>query len=242
MIRLIVCADYDEVSSEAFKVMRETALLKHPVLGLATGSSPIGLYKKMIADHKSSGTSWAHAVTYNLDEYVGLGSEDEQSYYWFMRENLFDSLDIPEENTHIPDGMAEDPEAEAAAYEDMLARTQVDLQILGIGSDGHIGFNEPGTPFDSLTHVTDLAPSTIRDNARFFQGDTSRVPTKAITQGLGTIMRAKRILLLADGANKADAVKAMLKGEVTVDCPASILQRHPDVTVIIDRAAAGRIS
>jgi glucosamine-6-phosphate deaminase len=214
---------------------------KDAVLGLATGSSPVGLYKKMIADHKSSGRSYKDVSSWNLDEYVGLGKDDEQSYYTFMHENLFDSIDIREENTHIENGLAADPDAEAKRYEDELKKVTIDIQVLGIGSDGHIAFNEPGTSFDSETHVTDLKESTIADNARFFDGDRSRVPTKALTQGLATIMRAKKILLIATGANKADAVYGMLKGELTEECPASILQKHDDVMVILDKAAAARL-
>ncbi|MCH4015221.1 MAG: glucosamine-6-phosphate deaminase [Solobacterium sp.] len=242
MFHLVICRNYDEVSSEAFKVMKGVLdQKKDAVLGLATGSSPVGLYKKMIADHKASGRSYRDVSTWNLDEYVGLGKEDEQSYYTFMHENLFDAIDIKEENTHIENGLAADPDAEAKRYEAELKKVTVDLQVLGIGSDGHIAFNEPGTPFEAQTHVTDLTEQTISDNARFFDGDKSRVPTKALTQGLATIMRARKIVLIATGANKADAVYDMLKGPMTTDCPASILQKHNDVTVIVDEAAGARL-
>lgn len=242
MFRLVICRNYDEVSSEAFKVMKGVLdQKKDAVLGLATGSSPVGLYKKMIADHKASGRSYRDVSTWNLDEYVGLGKEDEQSYYTFMHENLFDAIDIKEENTHIENGLAADPDAEAKRYEAELKKVTVDLQVLGIGSDGHIAFNEPGTPFDAETHVTDLTEQTISDNARFFDGDKSKVPTRALTQGLATVMRARKIVLIATGANKADAVYDMLKGPLTTDCPASILQKHNDVTVIVDEAAGARL-
>ena len=242
MFHLVICRNYDEVSSEAFKVMKGVLdQKKDAVLGLATGSSPVGLYKKMIADHKASGRSYRDVSTWNLDEYVGLGKEDEQSYYTFMHENLFDAIDIKEENTHIENGLAADPDAEAKRYEAELKKVTVDLQVLGIGSDGHIAFNEPGTPFEAQTHVTDLTEQTISDNARFFDGDKGRVPTKALTQGLATIMRARKIVLIATGANKADAVYDMLKGPMTTDCPASILQKHNDVTVIVDEAAGARL-
>ena len=241
MFNIIVCKDYDEVSSEAFKVMRETLDKGNPVLGLATGSTPVGLYKKMIADHNSRGTSYKDIVTFNLDEYVGLPKDHEQSYYTFMHENLFNHIDINEENVNIPEGNTADPEAAAKAYEDKLKQYSVDLQVLGIGSDGHIAFNEPGTAFESETHITDLAEQTIQDNARFFDNDPSQVPTKAITQGLASIMRAKSILLIATGANKADAVYGMIKGEKTTDCPASVLQDHESVYVILDEAAAAKI-
>ena len=242
MFHLVICRNYDEVSSEAFKVMKGVLdQKKDAVLGLATGSSPVGLYKKMIADHKASGRSYRDVSTWNLDEYVGLGKEDEQSYYTFMHENLFDAIDIKEENTHIENGLAADPDAEAKRYEAELKKLTVDLQVLGIGSDGHIAFNEPGTPFDAETHVTDLTEQTISDNARFFDGDKSKVPTRALTQGLATVMRARKIVLIATGANKADAVYDMLKGPLTTDCPASILQKHNDVTVIVDEAAGARL-
>jgi len=242
MFHLVICRNYDEVSSEAFKVMKGVLdQKKDAVLGLATGSSPVGLYKKMIADHKASGRSYRDVSTWNLDEYVGLGKEDEQSYYTFMHENLFDAIDIKEENTHIENGLAADPDAEAKRYEAELKKVTVDLQVLGIGSDGHIAFNEPGTPFDAETHVTDLTEQTISDNARFFDGDKSKVPTRALTQGLDTVMRARKIVLIATGANKADAVYDMLKGPLTTDCPASILQKHNDVTVIVDEAAGARL-
>ena len=242
MFHLVICRNYDEVSSEAFKVMKGVLdQKKDAVLGLATGSSPVGLYKKMIADHKASGRSYRDVSTWNLDEYVGLGKEDEQSYYTFMHENLFDAIDIKEENTHIENGLAADPDAEAKRYEAELKKVTVDLQVLGIGSDGHIAFNEPGTPFDAETHVTDLPEQTISDNARFFDGDKSKVPTRALTQGLATVMRARKIVLIATGANKADAVYDMLKGPLTTDCPASILQKHNDVTVIVDEAAGARL-
>ena len=241
MFNIIICKDYNEVSSEAFKVMKKVLEKPNPVIGLATGSTPVGLYKKMIADHNSQGTSYQNTVTFNLDEYLGLPRNHEQSYYTFMHENLFDSIDCPEENIHIPNGEVEDGEAEAKSYEDELKKYVVDIQVLGIGSDGHIAFNEPGTPFASETHIADLTEQTISDNARFFEGDKTQVPTKAITQGLASIMRAKKILLIATGANKADAVYGMIKGQKDEACPASILQDHQDVTVILDEEAASKI-
>ncbi len=242
MFKTIVCKNYDEVSLEAFKVMKD--VLDHetnPVLGLATGSTPVGLYKNMIQDHKETGRSYKNILTFNLDEYAGLPKTHEQSYWTFMHENLFNELDCPEENIHVPSGEGNDPQKNADEYEAELSKHVVSVQVLGIGSDGHIAFNEPGTPFTSLTHVADLTEQTIRDNARFFDGDMSQVPTKAVTMGLASIMRSKKIILIATGANKADAVYGMLKGEKSEDCPASILQDHPDVTVIMDEAAASKI-
>jgi glucosamine-6-phosphate deaminase len=242
MFKTIVCKNYDEVSSEAFKVMKEVLdSEENPVLGLATGSTPVGLYKNMIKDHKDTGRSYKNILTFNLDEYVGLPKTHEQSYWTFMHENLFDYLDCPEENIHVPSGEGEDPQKNADEYEEELKKHTVSIQVLGIGSDGHIAFNEPGTPFDSLTHLADLTQQTINDNARFFEGDITKVPTKAVTMGLGSIMRSKKIILIATGANKADAVYGMLKGEKTIDCPASILQDHADVTVIMDEAASSKL-
>lgn len=242
MFHIIVEETYDDVSREAFKVMKEVVTSKeNPVLGLATGSSPIGLYKKMIADHNSAGTSYKKVKTWNLDEYVGIPRDHEQSYWTFMHENLFEGLDIPEENIHIPVGDAEDEEAECVKYEESMEGITVDLQVLGIGADGHIGFNEPGAPFDSVTHLMDLTEQTRKDNARFFDDDIDQVPTRAITMGLATIMRARKIVLIATGENKADAIKGMIEGPLTTDCPASILQNHPDVVVVLDEAAASKL-
>ncbi|MCR5794914.1 MAG: glucosamine-6-phosphate deaminase [Solobacterium sp.] len=241
MFRTIITEDYDLVSSEAFKVMKEVVKKGNAVLGLATGSSPIGLYKKMIADHNANGTSYKNIITFNLDEYIGLDKDHDQSYWTFMHENLFNGIDIPEENVHLPAGDVEDEEAECVRYEAELAKHTVDLQVLGIGSDGHIGFNEPGAPFDSVTHIMELTEQTRRDNARFFDDDIDNVPKYSITMGLASIMRAKQIIVIATGANKADAVYGMLKGPKTTDCPASVLQDHPDVIVILDRAAASKL-
>ncbi|MBE6109689.1 MAG: glucosamine-6-phosphate deaminase [Erysipelotrichaceae bacterium] len=241
MFNVVIADDYDLVSSEAFKIMRSVLTKEKPVLGLATGSSPVGLYKKMIADHNSNNTSYKNVITFNLDEYIGIPRNHEQSYYTFMHENLFDSLNIPEENIHIPRGDCEDMEAECARYEEELSKYVIDLQVLGIGSDGHIAFNEPGVSFDSLTHVMELTEQTRRDNARFFDDDINEVPTHAITMGLASIMKASKIIVIATGANKADAVYGMVKGPKSSDCPASILQDHDDVTVILDNDAASRI-
>ncbi len=241
MFNIIVKDNYDEVSSEAFKVMKEVVKKKDCVLGLATGSSPVGLYKKMIADHKSEGTSYKDIRSWNLDEYVGIPHDHEQSYWTFMHENLFDHIDIKEENVHVPCGEGDNIEQNCVDYEKSMEGVTVDLQVLGIGSDGHIAFNEPGTPFDSLTHIMDLTEQTRQDNARFFDNDITQVPTHAITMGLASIMRARKIVLIAMGANKADAVYGMIKGELTTDCPASILQTHPDVTVVLDKEAASKL-
>lgn len=241
MFNIIITENYDQVASEAFRIMKEAVTKENPVLGLATGSSPIGLYKKMIADRNASGTSYKKAVTYNLDEYIGLPRDHDQSYWTFMHENLFDGLNIPEANIHIPCGDCEDPEEECRRYEEELRQHVIDLQVLGIGSDGHIGFNEPGTPFDSVTHVAELTEQTRRDNARFFGDDIEKVPTHAITMGLASILKARSIIVLATGSSKADAVYGMIRGPKSTDCPASVLQGHSHVTVILDKDAAARL-
>lgn len=237
MFNVVKVKDYEEASDKAFEVMKEF-IKPGKVLGLATGSTPLGLYQRMVKDHKENGTSYKDIKSFNLDEYVGLPISHPESYYAFMHRNLFDHIDILEENTHVPSGLGEDLEGQAKHYDEMIDNDPVDIQLLGIGSDGHIAFNEPGTPFDSPTHVTDLAESTIKDNCRFFDNDISKVPTQAVTQGIGTIMKAKNILLIATGANKAKAVKDMIDGPVDEACPASILQKHPNVTIIVDEAAA----
>ncbi|GJM58349.1 glucosamine-6-phosphate deaminase [uncultured Dubosiella sp.] len=237
-MKIAVCENYDELSNKAFEVIKEQVVEKpDSVLGLATGSSPVGMYKDMIKDHKENGTSYKDVVTYNLDEYVGIDRNDPQSYYTFMNENLFSEIDIDPKNTHVPYGNTKE---DCEKYEDSV--NGVDIQVLGIGQNGHIGFNEPGTPFDEPTHIVDLTENTREANARFFDNDIDKVPAQAITQGIGTIMKAKKILLVANGANKADAVKAMIEGPVSVECPASVLQNHPDVVVVIDKEAASKLS
>ena len=241
MINVIKVKDYQEASDKAFEIMK-SYLKPGKVLGLATGSTPLGLYSRMVDDHKQNNTSYKQIKTFNLDEYVGLPIEHPESYYAFMHRNLFDLIDIEKENAHLPCGLGDDLERNCEEYEKMINENPVDIQVLGIGSDGHIAFNEPGTSFDSLTHVTDLHESTIKDNARFFDNDMSKVPTQAVTQGIGTIMKAKNIILIATGSNKAKAVKDMIEGPVDEMCPASILQNHQDVIVIVDEAAASLLS
>ena len=189
----------------------------------------------MIEDCKK-GTSYKNIKTVNLDEYKGLDYSSDQSYVYFMRDNLFDHIDIDLKNTNIENGKADDADKECARYNALLENMQQDIQLLGLGSNGHIAFNEPGTKFGSLTHVVDLTESTIKDNSRLFK-DISEVPRQAFTQGLRNIMNAKKILILASGANKAKAVYGMVKGEVTEALPASVLQLHPDCTLIVDEAA-----
>ena len=237
-MKVIVAENYEEMSRKAFEVMAEV-VKNNPraVLGLATGSTPIGLYKNMIEDHEKNGTSYREIKTVNLDEYAGLDYSSDQSYVYFMRHNLFDHIDIDLKNTNIENGKAADRAAECARYNALLDELPRDIQVLGIGSNGHIAFNEPGTPFGSVTHIVDLTESTIKDNSRMF-ASIDEVPRQAFTMGLKNIMQSKKILILANGANKAKAVYGLVKGEVTEKVPASILQLHPDCILIADETAA----
>ena len=241
-MKIIFAKDYEELSKKAAEemlaVIRTTP---DAVLGLATGTTPLGLYARLIEDHKINGTDYRHIRTVNLDEYKGLPASHEQSYAYFMRHNLFEGLGIAPEQTNIENGMAEDEAEECARYDALLDAMPRDIQLLGLGSNGHIAFNEPQTPFGSGTHVVSLAESTIKDNARLFASQ-DEVPRKAFTMGIRHIMQAKRILILASGANKAEAVFRMAKGPVTEDVPASVLQLHPDCTLIVDEAAAARLA
>ena len=240
-MEIIVAKNYEEMCEKAFKVVK-SVLDEKPdaILGLPTGTTPLGLYKKMIKDHKENGTSYKNVRTANLDEYAGIDYSSDQSYVYFMRSNLFDHIDIPLENTNIENGKATDVQAECNRYNKLLENMKQDLQILGIGSNGHIGFNEPGTPFDSVTHVVDLAESTIKDNSRMFNL-IDEVPRQAFTMGIKNIMNAKKILILANGANKAKAVCGLVKGKITEQMPASILQLHPNCVLICDEPAASLI-
>lgn len=241
-MKIILAKDYEELSEKAAEIM--LAVIRSTpsaVLGLATGTTPLGLYARLIEDHKANGTDYRHIRTVNLDEYKGLPASHEQSYVYFMRHNLFEGLGIAPEQTNIENGTAEDEAEECARYDALLDAMPRDIQLLGLGSNGHIAFNEPQTPFGSGTHVVSLAESTIKDNARLFASQ-DEVPRKAFTMGIRHIMQAKRILILASGANKAEAVFKMAKGPVTEDVPASVLQLHPDCTLIVDAAAAARLA
>lgn len=240
-MKVIVCKNTEELANEALKVMLDVIKSKEsPIIGLATGSSPIGLYNAMIRDHKENGTSYKNVKSVNLDEYVGLGIESDQSYVYFMNDNLFKSIDIDKKNTNLPNGKAVNMNAECERYTALLDSMPQDIQLLGIGGNGHIGFNEPGTPFDSTTHIVELQERTRLDNARFFSS-LDEVPTHAITMGIKNIMNAKKILVVANGKGKADAVYSMVKGEITESCPASVLQKHNDVIVIVDEDAASKL-
>ncbi|MGO1059394.1 glucosamine-6-phosphate deaminase [Planococcus sp. FY231025] len=237
-VKLIEVADFEELSSAAAAIVEQQVLSNsHFVLGLATGSTPIGLYEKMAEGFRQRGVSYRHVQTINLDEYRGLGDGHPNSYRSFMNEHLFKAIDIPHANTHIPDGRAVDVEAECRRYEALIDRIgPPDLQILGLGTNGHIGFNEPGTPEGSLTHCVALTDSTRENNARFF-ASPEEVPTHAITMGIASILKSRKILLLASGAKKAPAVMQFMERRITDSFPASFLWKHPDVTLIVDEEA-----
>ena len=238
MFKVFVYDDYEGLSQKAFEVMEEVVKQGKVTLGLATGSSPVGLYKRLVEAHKN-GLSFKDVQSFNLDEYVGLSKDHDQSYYHFMFEHLFKHVDFNLDNVHLPKGEGSLEEV-AAEYESMLSQNPQDLQLLGIGSNGHIGFNEPGTSFDSTVHVVRLKEETRQDNARFFN-TLDEVPHFAITMGIKDILRAKKILLVASGKNKAMAIKEMLEGKIREEVPCTILQNHPDVIVVLDKEAASLI-
>jgi len=240
-MNVVVVANFDSMSAEVAKmVFAQIARKPDSVLGLATGSTPLGVYS-LLAEYHARGTDFSRLTTFNLDEYVGLAPDHPQSYHWYMRENFFSKVNIKPDRIFIPNGMAEDLEAECLRYDELIKQAGgIDLQLLGIGSNGHIGFNEPGTEFGTTTHIVDLAESTIRDNARFFES-IDQVPTRALSMGIKSIMQAKEVILMASGGSKADAVCAAVKGPVTTAVPASVLQLHPCVTFVVDQAAASRL-
>jgi glucosamine-6-phosphate deaminase len=211
-------------------------------LGLATGGTPKGLYDRLIQDHKEHGTFYKHVTSFNLDEYVGMKPQDPNSYHYYMADALFNHIDIDVSNTHVPNGLADTPEEECRRYDEMIQNHGgIDLQILGIGQNGHIGFNEPGTSFNSPTHIVTLEESTRKANARYFNS-LDEVPTQAITMGIESIMKSKEILLLISGEAKAEAMYQLLNGEITEDFPASILKKHHCVTIIADQEALAKVS
>lgn len=208
------------------------------VLGLATGSSPVGIYKNLVKAYQEKKVSFKDVTTFNLDEYIGLEETHHQSYRYFMNDNLFNHIDIDKNKTHVPNGTNYEYDVENYDKE-IEANGGIDLQILGIGSNGHIAFNEPGTPFDSLTHVVDLKESTIKDNSRFFNS-IDEVPKKSITMGLTSIIRAKKIVIIITGENKKEVLARLLTGKISEDLPASILHNHPDVTIYADYKSMGK--
>lgn len=237
-MRVIVCENYEEMSKKAASIVAAQIMLKPAsVLGLATGSTPVGMYNKLAEMCKNGDADFSLVTSFNLDEYYPIKKDNEQSYYRFMYENLFSKVNINLENTHIPNGETDDPQTECENYEKMIkAAGGVDLQILGIGQNGHIGFNEPDANLNSCTHLTGLTDNTIKANSRFFDS-YDEVPKKALTMGISTILSAKKIILLASGSNKSRVVSALLKGGINTSVPATMLKTHPDVILICDRDA-----
>lgn len=233
----VIIGTCDEIS----RLIAEQFILQvkskpNAVLGLATGTSPLGVYRNLIKANQEKAISFREVTTFNLDEYIGLEGTHHQSYRYFMDVNLFNHLDIDKKNTFVLKGVG-DYLAYANGYDHLIEQHGgIDLQILGLGSDGHIAFNEPDTPFESLTHIADLCESTIKDNSRLFK-EISEVPTKAVTMGLKSIMNARKIVLIATGKNKAEAVRNLIRGTICKKVPCSILQNHPDVTIYVDEDA-----
>lgn len=241
-MRIYKAKDYEEMSRKAAGIVSAQIIMKPDcVLGLATGSTPVGLYKQLIEWYRNGDLDFSGVRTVNLDEYKGISRENDQSYYYFMHQNLFDHVNIPAENTHLPDGMEPDSEKECRRYEELIqSMGSVDLQLLGIGHNGHIGFNEPADAFDKQVHCVNLTQSTIEANKRFF-ASAEEVPRQAYTMGIQTIMRSKKILIIANGEGKADIVRNAFFGPITPMVPASVLQLHNDVTLVADEAALSKI-
>ncbi|WP_416353060.1 glucosamine-6-phosphate deaminase [Agrilactobacillus fermenti] len=234
-MHVIVTNNDTEAGKKAFEIIKDAMANGAKVLGLATGSTPVKMYEAMV----NSDVDFSQMTSVNLDEYVGMAPDNPQSYRYFMQEHLFNKK--PFKNTYVPNGLAEDADAETKRYNQVIADNPIDLQVLGIGRNGHIGFNEPGSPFDAQTRKVPLTQSTIDANARFFK-DENEVPRYAYSMGIGSIMKSKKIILMAFGEDKADAIKGMIEGPVTTDLPASVLQDKDNVTVIVDKAAASKLS
>ena len=241
-MRIVETKDYDDMSRKAANIISAQVILKpDSVLGLATGSSPIGTYDQLVDWYDKGDLDFSQVRSVNLDEYRGLDRENDQSYYYFMHKHLFDRVNINADNTNVPDGTEPDAEKECKRYEELIrSYGGVDLQLLGLGHNGHIGFNEPAASFAPETHCVDLTESTIEANKRFF-ASADDVPRQAYTMGIGTIMRARKILVVVSGEDKAEIVAKAFFGEVTPEVPASILQFHPDVTIVADAAALSKI-
>ena len=234
---------YEEMSRHAARMIAERIKAKpNLVLGLATGSTPVGTYQELIRLHKEEGLDFSQVRSFNLDEYLGIAGDHDQSYRYFMNANLFDHINIDKANTRVPDGTAADPAASCQQYEeDIKAGGGIDFQVLGVGGNGHIAFNEPGSSRDSRTRVVDLDDATIKANSRFFDS-VDDVPKQAISMGMATIMETKEVILLANKAGKADAIVKTIEGPVTEAVPASLLQEHPNVTFLVEKEAAGKLT
>lgn len=241
-MRIIKCKDYDDMSRKAANLLSAQVTVKSDsVLGLATGTTPIGCYQELIRRYQDGDLDFAAVKSINLDEYRGLTGDHVQSYRYFMNNQLFNHVNIDKANTFVPDGMCKDAEAECREYDQRIQELGIDMQLLGLGHNGHIGFNEPDKVFEKETHCVDLAASTIEANSRLF-AEGEEVPKQAYTMGIGGIMQAKKILVLVSGEAKADILKAVCTGPITPEVPASILQLHNDVTIIADEAAASKLN
>lgn len=237
-MKIIRVANYEEMSKHAGKLIADK-VRSNPrmTLGLATGSTPLGVYQYLIQDHQENGTSYQEILSINLDEYIGLPYGDPNSYHFFMKKNLFNHIDINPDHTHVPNGNAKNLDEECDRYETFIREAGgIDLQILGLGQNGHIGFNEPGTAFTSRTHIVNLSQNTREANSRFFKS-MAEVPTQAITMGIASILDSREIFLLVSGVKKAEAVARLLTGNVSEDFPASALNQHANVTIIADEEA-----
>ena len=241
-MRIIVLDNYEEMNKKAAKMIASQVTLKpDSVLGLATGDTPLGMYTELIKLYDNKEVDFDEVRTFNLDEYYGLDRENSQSYYSYMINNLFNKINIHNENINMPDGMAEDVIESCSKYEKKIKELGgIDMQVLGIGGNGHIGFNEPNVNFEAETHLVKLDEQTIEANSRFFES-VKDVPVEAISMGIRTIMNSKKIILLANGLNKAEAIERAVKGKINPNIPASILQLHNDVTIIIDKEAASKL-
>ena len=242
-MEVVIKETYEEMSQLAAHLIADV-IRRNPraAIGLATGGTPLGTYQELIRMHEDEGLDFSQVISFNLDEYVGLQKDNEQSYHYFMWENLFKHINITSANVHIPDGLASDLKEACDEYEiEIDDHGGIDVQLLGIGRNGHIAFNEPGSSLGSRTRIKTLTEKTRQDNARFFNS-IDEVPKYCVTMGIGTILEARKLILLANGENKAEAIQATLEGPITVSVPASAIQFHPDVTVIIDRAAASKLT
>lgn len=241
-MRIICVENYDEMSKKAAQIVASQLILKpDSILGLATGSTPLGMYKQLIKSYEDGLIDFQKVTTFNLDEYYGLNKENDQSYFYYMYENFFKHINIDIERVNIPNGMAKDIEKECLEYEKKIRSCGgLDLQVLGIGRNGHIGFNEPDIKFEALTHMVKLDKQTIEDNSRFFDS-IEDVPTKAISMGIKTIMHSQKVVLLASGKEKAKAISGAIYGKIKPELPASVLQLHPDAIFIVDKEAAAEL-
>ena len=242
-MRIIICENYEEMSQKAAAIMASQLILKpDSVLGLATGSTPIRMYEILAEMNKNGEIDFEKVQSFNLDEYYKIAPDNDQSYHYFMNDKLFSKVNIKPENTHILDGLAEDPEKECANFEKLIEKSGgIDMQLLGIGQNGHIGFNEPDEALCAVTHLTGLTESTINANSVFFES-RDEMPKSALTMGIGSILKSKRILLLANGESKRKAVAELMNNDIKTSVPASLLKTHPDVILLCDKAACADVN